>query len=93
MLIRAGSYWSCEGERALEDIVADYLQSLLSLNLLHRQYLYQEEICDLVATNVDRQLVIIELKNSEDRYIVQQLTRYAVWIDSIPVASSIERSA
>lgn len=78
MLIRTGIHWSFESERALENIVADHLQPLLSLNLLHRQYLCQGEICDLVATNADRQLVVVELKNNEDRYIyiVQQLTRY-----------------
>jgi hypothetical protein len=60
MLIRTGVHWSFESERALEDIVADHLQPLLSLNLLHRQYLCQGEICDLVATNADHQLVIYE---------------------------------
>ena len=33
-------------------------------------------MCDLLAVNRAGELVIIELKNSEDRYIVQQLTRY-----------------
>lgn len=76
MLICTGVHWSFENERALESIVAGHLPDLLSLKLLHRQYLCQGEICDLVATNADRQLVIVELKNNEDRYIVQQLTRY-----------------
>lgn len=33
-------------------------------------------MCDILATDLNKQLVVIELKNTIDRYIVQQLTRY-----------------
>ena len=32
--------------------------------------------CDILALGENKQLVVLELKNAEDRYIVQQLTRY-----------------
>lgn len=32
--------------------------------------------CDILTTDLNKQLVVIELKNTEDRYIVQQLTHY-----------------
>ncbi|WP_190488837.1 hypothetical protein [Pseudanabaena sp. FACHB-2040] len=34
------------------------------------------EICDILALTPDNELAILELKNAEDRYIIQQLTRY-----------------
>ncbi|MBC6435548.1 DUF91 domain-containing protein [Nostoc sp. HG1] len=34
------------------------------------------QICDILALRENKQLVVLELKNAEDRYIVQQLTRY-----------------
>jgi len=34
------------------------------------------QICDILALDQDRGSVILELKNTEDRYILQQLTRY-----------------
>lgn len=34
------------------------------------------EVCDILAIDTLGGLVIIELKNGEDRYVVQQLTRY-----------------
>ncbi|MBA2748506.1 MAG: DUF91 domain-containing protein [Tatlockia sp.] len=43
---------------------------------LKRQYFVSGDICDILATDKNNRLVIIELKNVEDRYIVQQLTRY-----------------
>ena len=46
------------------------------MNPLKRQYFVKGEICDVLAVDDSRQLVVLELKNSEDRYIVQQLTRY-----------------
>jgi RecB family endonuclease NucS len=43
---------------------------------LQRQYYVDGQVCDILAIDHDKRLVVIELKNSEDRYIVQQLTRY-----------------
>jgi len=52
------------------------LKPLLNLTPLKRQYFVKGEICDILAVDDNRQLVVLELKNTEDRYIVQQLTRY-----------------
>ncbi|MBD2255822.1 endonuclease NucS domain-containing protein [Nostoc parmelioides] len=43
---------------------------------LKRQYAVKGEVCDILALDEQQQLVIIELKNAEDRYVIQQLTRY-----------------
>lgn len=49
---------------------------LLNLTPIARQYYIEGQVCDILAIGLNRQLVVIELKNTEDRYIVQQLTRY-----------------
>lgn len=63
-------------ETDLENFVFIHLDRLLNLSPLSRQYRIGTEICDILATDSYGKLTIIELKNSEDRYIVQQLTRY-----------------
>lgn len=68
--------WEFASEAALEDFVWDNLQQLSGLIPLKRQYAVKGEICDILALNNTKQLVILELKNTEDRYVVQQLTRY-----------------
>ncbi|MCW5318985.1 DUF91 domain-containing protein [Nostoc sp. KVJ3] len=75
-LRKTGSSWEFASEAALEDFVWDNLQQLSGLKPLKRQYAVKGEICDILALNETRQLVILELKNTEDRYVVQQLTRY-----------------
>ncbi|PSM48444.1 DUF91 domain-containing protein [Chroococcidiopsis sp. CCALA 051] len=76
MLRKSGLGFEFESELALEEFVWSRLNELLELTPLKRQYYVNNEICDILATSNDRQLTIIELKNSEDRYIVHQLTRY-----------------
>ncbi|NES65022.1 MAG: DUF91 domain-containing protein, partial [Okeania sp. SIO2D1] len=49
---------------------------LLGLNVLDRQYIINNQRCDILAVDSHKKLVILELKNVEDRGIVQQLTRY-----------------
>lgn len=61
---------------ALEDFVWENLSELLNLTPIARQYYIEGQLCDILATDLNKQLVVIELKNTEDRYIVQQLTRY-----------------
>lgn len=68
--------WEFVNEAALEDFVWDNLKPLLNLTPLKRQYFVRGEACDILAVDDNRQLVVLELKNTEDRYIVQQLTRY-----------------
>ncbi|MBN3961793.1 endonuclease NucS domain-containing protein [Nostoc sp. NMS8] len=75
-LRKTDSSWEFASEAALEDFVWDNLQQLSGLTPLKRQYTVKGEICDILALNDTRQLVILELKNAEDRYVVQQLTRY-----------------
>ena len=65
-----------KSELALEEFVWENLWELLSLTPIARQYYIEGQLCDILATDLNKQLVVIELKNTEDRYIVQQLTRY-----------------
>ncbi len=75
-LRKTGQRWEFESEEALEDFAWANLKQLLGLTPLKRQYMVKGQICDLLAVDETKQLVVLELKNSEDRYIVQQLTRY-----------------
>lgn len=75
-LRKTGSGWEFESEIDLEDFVWANLQQLLGLIPLKRQYRVNAQICDIVAIDENKRLVVLELKNCEDRYIVQQLTRY-----------------
>ncbi|MBW4692381.1 MAG: DUF91 domain-containing protein [Lyngbya sp. HA4199-MV5] len=65
-----------KSERDLEDFVWVHLHELFSLRGLKRQYAIKQDICDILAVDEAKQLTILELKNTTDRYIVQQLTRY-----------------
>jgi RecB family endonuclease NucS len=73
---KTGQGWEFESEEALEDFAYANLKQLLGLTSLKRQYVVKGQICDILAVDENKQLVVLELKNSEDRYIVQQLTRY-----------------
>lgn len=75
-LIKTEEGWKFESEADLEDFVWDNLNSLLALTSLKRQFYVKTEVCDILALGQNGQLVVLELKNGEDRYIVQQLTRY-----------------
>ena len=68
--------WEFASEQALEDFVWNHLEALLRVRPFQRQFAAMGEICDILALGAERQLVIIELKNTEYRHIVQQLTRY-----------------
>lgn len=68
--------WEFASEKSLEDFVWSALEDLLHLRPFQRQYAVKGEVCDILALTADRSLVILELKNTEDRYVVQQLTRY-----------------
>ncbi|MEB3267221.1 MAG: endonuclease NucS domain-containing protein [Leptolyngbya sp.] len=70
------SGWQFKSETALEDFVWDHLEALFGYEPLRRQHHVEGNYCDILAIAPTRQLVIIELKNAEDRYVVQQLTRY-----------------
>lgn len=75
-LRQTGSGWEFESEAALEDFLEDNLPALFGSHPLKRQHYVNEQFCDLVAVGDKKNLVVLELKNTEDRYVVQQLTRY-----------------
>jgi RecB family endonuclease NucS len=75
-LIKTGDSWKFATEADLEDFVWANLKELFGLIPLKRQYYVNGQICDILALRENKQLVVLELKNAEDRYIVQQLTRY-----------------
>ena len=75
-LIKLPEGWRFSSEADLEDFVWNNLNKLFGLTPLKRQYIIQSDCCDILALSESGQLVIIELKNIEDRYVVQQLTRY-----------------
>ena len=68
--------WAFISEVALEKFVWANLKQLLNITPLKKQYISSGEVCDILAVDDNRQLVIVELKNVEDRYLIQQLTRY-----------------
>jgi RecB family endonuclease NucS len=75
-LRQTGSGWEFESEAALEDFLEENLPDLFGLHPLKRQHYVNEQFGDIVAVGDNKNLVILELKNTEDRYVVQQLTRY-----------------
>ncbi len=76
MLRKVGLGWEFETEEILEDFLSQYLSLLFQWKLLDRQYTVNGQRCDVLAVDQNQRLVIIELKNIEDRGIIQQLTRY-----------------
>lgn len=76
MLRKTRDRWEFDSELALENFVWANLEGIFGLTALERQYNCSGEICDIIAVDREGRLVVIELKNCEDRYIAQQLTRY-----------------
>lgn len=76
MLKKAEQGWIFAEERLLEDFIWDSLETGLNLIPLQRQFRIQGEYSDILAKTKNNQLVVLELKNCEDRYIIHQLTRY-----------------
>ncbi|GAX34430.1 endonuclease NucS domain-containing protein [Nodularia sp. NIES-3585] len=68
--------WKFIDESELETFVWDNLAEIFELKPLARQLYIKGEICDIIGIGKNNQLTIIELKNTEDRYIINQLTRY-----------------
>jgi len=68
--------WKFIDESELETFVWDNLEEIFELKPLTRQLSIKGEICDILAIGKNNQLAIIELKNIEDRYVINQLTRY-----------------
>ena len=75
MLRKTEQGWAFGEERLLEDFVWDSLDDL-DLIPIKRQFGINGEYCDILAKTKNNQLVVLELKNNDDRYIIHQLTRY-----------------
>ncbi len=73
--IQAGQSWQFSTESDLEEVIWCHLPKLLSLRPLSRQFSISGKFCDILAVNDAYQFVIVELKNTGDRYVVQQLVR------------------
>jgi len=83
--------WEFAREKSLEDFVWSALEDLLHLRPFQRQYAVKGEVCDILALTENHRLVILELKNTEDRYVVQQLTRYyANLVEECPFSDVID---
>ena len=90
-LRKTGQVWEFASETALENFVWDNLTELLGLTPLKRQHSELGEYCNILAVNKQKQLTIIELNNTEDRYVVQQLTRhYDNLINGLPFSAQID---
>lgn len=90
-LRQVSNEWEFSSELALEVFIWERLQDLLQLQPFQRQYAVRGEICDILALTPERQLAVLELKNTEDRYIIQQLTRYyANLLEERPFSESID---
>lgn len=75
-LIKKGTLLEFSRESEFEDYLWENLEVLLNLRPLKRQYYSEGNFCDILAITSRKELAILELKVTEDRYIVQQLTRY-----------------
>ncbi|OUL19066.1 hypothetical protein BV378_34010 [Nostoc sp. RF31YmG] len=75
-LCKTDEGWKFIDESELETFVWDNLEEIFELKPLKRQLSIKGEICDILAIGENNQLAIIELKNTEDRYVINQLTRY-----------------
>lgn len=76
MLIEKDGQWQFESEATFERLLWQNLEEWLSFQPLARQLRMCSEPCDIIARSPKGKPVILELKNEEDRYVVQQLTRY-----------------
>ncbi|MDY7007356.1 MAG: endonuclease NucS [Cyanobacteriota bacterium] len=94
-LLYVGGEIKFQSEENLEDYIEDNFEKLFpDLYLVRRQYTINRQRCDLLCrSKLSKQLVIIELKNEEDRGLISQLTRYrkALLIEK-PFAEQIDYS-
>lgn len=74
-LRKTSTGYEFSSEYALRMFVWNNLEQLFQLKPIARQHPAKGEFCDILGVS-NKQLSILELKNTEDRYMVQQLTRY-----------------
>ena len=85
--------WEFVSEAVLEKFIWANLKQLFGVTPLKQQYISNGEICDILAVDNDKGLVILELKNVEDRYLIQQLTRYYVnLLEEKPFSQEVDYS-
>jgi hypothetical protein len=65
-----------ETERHLEWFFWDTVLIEMGLKPLANQYSCREGICDILAKGTDNQLIILELKNTQDSHVIEQITAY-----------------
>lgn len=88
-----GCEWRFDKESEFEDFMWRNLEELLQIKPFKRQYYVKGQFCDILGTGQNKELVILELKINEDRYIVQQLTRYYdAIVEEKPFATEIDYS-
>ncbi len=75
-LQRSGDRWWFQTEADLEEFLWLRGEAIFGWRWLARQLAIDGQFCDLLAVDRDGALVVVELKNEEEKYIVQQLTRY-----------------
>ena len=87
------SGWEFTSEAALEKFIWANLKEIFGFTAFKQQYISHGERCDILAVDDDKGLVILELKNVEDRYLIQQLTRYyANLLEEKPFSQEIDYS-
>jgi hypothetical protein len=91
-IIQAGDGWQFRTEFNFEEIVWHNLFQLLNLTPLSRQFPISGKFCDILAVENSNRLVIVELKNIEDRYVVQQLVRYYDALKQAALPFDIDRT-
>ncbi len=65
-----------ETEQHLERFFLKTVLPKIQLKPLASQYICGQGICDILALGHDNQLIIIELKNTKDSHVFEQITRY-----------------
>jgi RecB family endonuclease NucS len=75
-LRKNGTGWEFASESVLEDFIWSRLPQLFEVKPLARQLSVNGEVSDIVGVDGQGSLMILELKNVEDRNVVQQVTRY-----------------
>lgn len=92
-LKRVGETWFCENEAVLEDLLWRNLSYFLIWFPLKDNSRLMDRFVTSYALGKDGQLAILELKNIQDRYVVNQLTRYyAALMEQQPFQEQIDYS-
>jgi hypothetical protein len=91
-IIQSGDRWQFKTEFDLEEVVWRNLSQILKLTPLSRQFSISGKFCDILAVEDSNRLVIVELKNTEDRYVVQQLVRYYDALEGAALPFDIDRT-